>query len=143
MDNPTRAWAPRPGLVGVGWVLTVISACALTGIVLSGDRPGSLLLGVITIAFAALSLHGTVVRPRLAADPSGIRLRTLGGTRVLRWSEVVVRLATTKRYGRDAWTVEIESGDRLTVLGWVELGADPHDVHDELVRLRQTPHSTG
>ncbi|EHK88950.1 PH domain-containing protein [Saccharomonospora azurea] len=143
MDNSARAWAPRPGLVGVGWALTVAAACALAWTALSGDRPGTLLLSVVTAAFAALSLHGTVVRPRLTADASGVRLRTLGRTHSLRWSDVAVRLTTARRYGREAQIVELDSDDRLTVLGWIELGTDPHDVYDELVRLRQTPHNAG
>lgn len=143
MDNSIRGWAPKLGLVGVGWALTVAAAGALAWTALSGDRPGTLLLGVVTTAFAVLSLHGTVVRPRLAADSHGVRLRTLGGTRSLPWSDVTVRLATTRRYGRDAQTVEFDTDDRLTVLGWVELGTDPRDVYDELLRLRQAPHSAG
>ncbi len=91
----------------------------------------------MTTALAALSLHGTVVRPRLAADGRGVRLRTLTETRTLPWSEVAVRLTRTKRYGRDSESVELEADDRLTVFGWVELGTDPKDVYDELLRLRQ------
>ncbi|CAM2772412.1 PH domain-containing protein [Saccharomonospora xinjiangensis] len=143
MDNPAPSWAPKPGLVGLGWALTVSAACALTWFALSGDRPGTLLLGVVTAAVGALSLHGTVVRPRLAADSDGVRVRTLGGARSLPWSDVTVRLATTRRYGRDATTVEIDTEDRLTVFGWVELGSDPRDVYDDLVRLRQAPHNAG
>jgi len=137
VDNSVRAWAPRPALVGVGWALTVAAAGALAWTVDADDRPGTLLLGVVTTALAALSLHGTVVRPRLAADGRGVRLRTLTGTRTLPWSEVAVRLTRTKRYGRDSESVELEADDRLTVFGWVELGTDPKDVYDELLRLRQ------
>ncbi|WP_298177243.1 PH domain-containing protein [Saccharomonospora sp.] len=144
MDNSARAWAPKPGLVGVGWVLTAVAAGALGWSATSGDRPGTLLLAVVTAAFLAASLHGTVVRPRLSADGDGLRVRTLGGTRSHPWSRVDLRLTTTRRYGRDAQVIELDAVDgQLTVFGWVELGTDPHEVHEELLRLRQTPHSAG
>src|SRR5690606_27400414 len=144
VDNSPRAWAPKPGLVGVGWVLTAVSAIALGWNITSGDRPGTLLLAVVSAAFLAASLHGTVVRPRLLADSEGVRVRTLGGTHFHPWSRLGLRLTTTRRYGRDVEALELDPTDgRLTVFGWVELGTDPHDVHEELLRLRQNPHNTG
>ncbi|MFD2397813.1 PH domain-containing protein [Prauserella oleivorans] len=102
-----------------------------------GDRPGTVLLGVVAAAVAAGALHGTLLRPRLTADASGLRIRTLGGVRRLSWPDVELRLTTTRRLGRDSAVLELES-DELVVLGWLELGADPRDVHDELAALRHS-----
>ncbi|PXY34826.1 hypothetical protein BAY59_04835 [Prauserella coralliicola] len=135
MDNSTPRWAPSTGLVAVGWLLAVLAGAATAVFALTGDRPGAVLLGVGTAALAVGAAHGTFVRPRLAADAWGLRVRTLGGTRRLDWNEVELRLATTRRLGRDVAVLELES-DELVVLGWLELGADPRDVHDELLALR-------
>ncbi|WP_369822254.1 hypothetical protein [Saccharomonospora sp. CUA-673] len=56
-----------------------------------------------------------------------------------------VELTTIRRMGRDQPVLEIEPRQAfddvdpgmLTVLGWLELGADPRDVHDELEALRR------
>ncbi|WP_083940099.1 PH domain-containing protein [Saccharomonospora saliphila] len=160
MDN-SAAWAPRPALVGAGWALTAAAGAALAMLATGGDRQGALLLSLVTAALAALSAHGTVVRPRLAADAGGVSVRTLGGTRRLAWSRVAVRLTDVRRFGRRVPVLELDADDArdpgragseqtgdagdagvsdepgLVVLGWIELGADPHDVHDELLRLRR------
>ena len=83
-----------------------------------------------------LSLHGLLLRPRLAADATGLRVRTLHGTHELAWPDTLTLLRSTKRLGRDSKTLEISSGDQLFVFGWLELGTDPADVLDELNRLR-------
>ncbi|WP_343063699.1 PH domain-containing protein [Haloechinothrix aidingensis] len=107
----------------------------------TGDPPGALLLSVITVFFAATTLYGALVRPRLAADASGITVRTLSGHRYTPWNRVHCRVATTRRLGRDVDTLELDIADEhpgsdpeLIALGELELGADPHEV---LERLRQ------
>ncbi|NIJ14427.1 apolipoprotein N-acyltransferase [Saccharomonospora amisosensis] len=140
MDNSARSWAPRAGLVGAGWVLAVAAAAGavLTG--RFGDRPGTLLLAVAALALLAAALHGTLLRPRLTAGSTGLRVRTLGGTRAFGWSEVRLTLSTARRFGREVTVLEVEPLDPessdLVVLGWTELGADPRDVHEELLALR-------
>ncbi|OQO90727.1 hypothetical protein B1813_14380 [Saccharomonospora piscinae] len=140
MDNSGMTWAPKPGLVAVGWALTAAAGGSLIWFVSSGDRPGTVLLAVTTLALLAASLHGTALRPRLRADAGGVRLRGLGGTRSYTWSQLDVRLGRTRRYGRDVEALELDADDdRLHVLGWTELGTDPHEVHEALLRLRQRP----
>ncbi|HVW44518.1 MAG TPA: PH domain-containing protein [Amycolatopsis sp.] len=133
MDNSVVTWAPRPALVLVGWLGAAAAAVAAA---LSADRVGAVLLGVAALALVLLSLHGTLVRPRLTADADGLRVRGLHGTLDLRWPDTLTLLRSTKRLGRDARTLEISSGDHLFVFGWIELGADPADVLAELNRLR-------
>lgn len=135
MDNSGSTWAPRAGLVAAGWVLAAAAAASTAYVATSGDRPGTVLLGVATLALVAAAAHGSLVRPRLAADTWGLRTRTLGGSRRLDWAEVHLRLRTVRRLGREVTVLELESDD-LVVLGWIELGADPRDVYDELLTLR-------
>lgn len=138
MDNSALSWAPHPGLVAIGWVLAVAATAGSVVFASTGDRPGTVLLGVVAAALAAGALHGTLIRPRLAADARGVRIRTLGGVRLLAWPDVELRLTSMRRLGRDSAVLELEHENELVVLGWLELGADPRDVHDELTALRHS-----
>ena len=133
MDNSVVSWAPRPVLVAIGWFGAAVAAVAAF---VSAERTGAVLFGVAAFALVLLSGHGMLVRPRLSADAIGLRVRTLRGTYELRWPDTLTLLRSTKRLGRDSRTLEISSGDHLFVFGWIELGADPADVLDELNRLR-------
>lgn len=145
MDNSVHTWGPRPALVAVGWVLTGVGAATLAATAHAGDRPGTLLLALVTAGLLALSAYGTVVRPRLVADPDGIRLGTLRGTRKFGWSEVRVGVRTLPRFGRRVPVLELDvvadhgdpDGERSAVFGWIELGEDPRDVYDVLERTRR------
>jgi hypothetical protein len=103
---------------------------------LSDDLMSAVLVGVATLFAGAFAIHGTLLRPRLTADFTGIRARTLAGTVTLSWAEARVRLRTTRRLGRDSVTLEVDSEDHLVVLGWLDLGEDPRDVLDVLSALR-------
>lgn len=135
MDNSSASprWAPAPALTALCWFAT---ASALAAVFLLSDPRGRVLFGVAALVLAAISAHGTLLRPRLAADEQGIHLRTLHGRVDLVWAETRTRLRTTRRLGRDAETLEIEAGDQLFVFGRLELGADPRDVLDVLRALR-------
>ncbi|HJQ46067.1 MAG TPA: PH domain-containing protein [Amycolatopsis sp.] len=133
MDNLVVSWAPRPALVAVGWCG---ATAAIVAAVVSADRAGTVLFAIAALALVMLSLHGLLIRPRLTADASGLRVRSLHGTLDLSWPDTLTLLRTAKRLGRDSKTLEISSGDHLFVFGWVELGADPADVLAELNRLR-------
>ncbi|GAA5158098.1 PH domain-containing protein [Amycolatopsis dongchuanensis] len=133
MDNPS-SWAPRPALVAVALLGALV---ALAGAVFSPDRMGAVLFGVAAVVLAALSAHGLFVRPRLAADDRGVRIRTTGGVHEFSWPETHTRLRSTRRLGRDSTTLEISVGEQLFVFGWLELGTDPRDVLDVLGALRR------
>ncbi|SFA81866.1 PH domain-containing protein [Amycolatopsis marina] len=135
MDNPISSYSPKPALVVVGWLGAAAAASGSAYLALVADRTGALLFGVAAVALAAAAAHGALVRPRLAADHDGIRVRTLTSTRQWSWPEVRVRSTTTRRLGRDVSVLEIEA-DELLILGALELGADPRDVLDELNALR-------
>jgi hypothetical protein len=103
----------------------------------SQDRAGTLFFGVGAVVFGLFAAYGTLLRPKLAADRDGLRMRTLGGTHRFAWHEVRLQLVTTRRLAREVTTIELETGENgLVVLGWLELGADPRDVLDELDALR-------
>lgn len=138
MDNSSASWAPRPVLLVLGWL---VAAAVAAGAVLSAsadDKAGALLLGVAALGVGAFTAHGSLIRPRLAADVTGIRARTMAGTVELSWPETRLRLRTTRRLGRDGVTLEVDSADHLLVLGRLELGEDPRDVLEALGTLR--PH---
>ncbi|HVV09139.1 PH domain-containing protein [Amycolatopsis sp.] len=117
----------------MGWLAAAI---ALAATLLYEDRLGDVLFGIATVVLVLLSLHGMLIRPRLMADAQGVRVRTLSGAHELPWAEAHLSLRKTRRLARDSTTLEISAGERLYVFGWLELGADPRDVHDELARLQ-------
>jgi hypothetical protein len=123
--------------VALAWVL---AAAAAAWAAFSGDPPGRVLLGSVALLLALAGLFGSVARPRLAADHEGVAVRGLFGTRRWTWAEVNVRLARTRRLGRDASTLEVDAENAdppdLVVLTRLDLGADPEDVVDALLELR-------
>lgn len=139
VDNQAKSWGPRPALLWTAAALAVAAAAAATWFTLSSDRPGALLFGVASVGLAVAAIHGGVVRPRLKADRAGVIVRTTGSALEASWPQVQVRVASTRRLGRDSQTLEIDiAGDepRLIVFGQLELGADPADVLDDLNRVR-------
>jgi hypothetical protein len=128
-----RTWSPPALLISVGWVAA--AGMALFA-VLTSDRPGQILVGVAALVVVLLALHATVARPRLAADSTGLVLRGLTGRRQWAWADVNVRVVRTKRLGRQVSTLELNAGDDLVVLGWIDLGVAPEDVADVLRDLR-------
>ncbi|MDV6010916.1 PH domain-containing protein [Haloechinothrix sp. LS1_15] len=130
-------------MVALSGVVALLAATAATWFALAGDPPGAVLFGVIAVFFGGTTLHGTVIRPRLLAEPSGVTVRTLGGQYRAPWRRVQCRVATTRRFGRNVRTLEIDiaadtvaDDDELVVFGELELGADPHEVLEELEQRR-------
>jgi hypothetical protein len=133
--TPTTSWSPRPVETalagGAGLVLLLLAALA--------DPAGRLLLGVAALGLLGLAAADLALRPRLAADPAGLQIRTAGGRHRLPWAAVDrVDVDEHTRYGLTSRTLELESGELLLVLGRRTLGADPRDVAGELARIRYT-----
>jgi hypothetical protein len=133
MSSQSRSWAPHPGLVTLSWILFVLAA---GGVFLIDDTPGRVLIGVAVAVLLLAALFGTIARPRLAVDATGVTLRNLFGRRHWDWSQINVRLARTRRLGRDMPTIELDADPDLIVLGWYDLGTDPVDVMDEIRAIR-------
>jgi len=134
---PAHSWAPKAELTALAWVT---AAAAAAWALFADDPPGRVLLGTVAFGLVLAGLYGLLVRPRLAADSSGVTVRGLTGTRRWTWAEVNVRLVRTRRFGREVATVELDA-DRaevpdLVLLGRLELGTDPEDVVDALLALR-------
>jgi len=134
---PGKTWAPQPAVVVLAWVL---AAAAASWAVFADDPPGRVLLGAVAVLLLLVAVFTLVARPRLAADHEGIAIRGLTGTRRWTWAEVNVRLVHTRRLGRQSATLEVDAENAeppaLVVLGRLDLGADPEDVVDALVKLR-------
>jgi len=138
-DVPRRWSAPLPavvlGLVGAVGLLAWAALGAGTGTL---DAPGRLLLGVAGVVVGVAALVGLRARPRLAADDDALVLRGPLGTRRWPWDRVdAVRVVRMRRLGLPAAYLEIDArdddgGERLLVLGRLELGADPADVAEAL-----------
>ena len=136
--TPEYRWAPQAPLVGIGWVLTAIAGLlAVVGV----DAGGRVLLTVATLLLAAISLFGTLARPRLRADAQGVTVRGMFSSRTWAWPEVRIRLAHGRRLGRVTSTVELTvlHDDGLIVFGKLDLGEDPADVVEQLQTLRPWP----
>lgn len=138
MTVPTaRTWAPKAELAALAWVLAVLAAGWAW---FADDPPGRVLLGLVALMLAFAGLFGAVVRPRLSADADGVTVRGLTSARRYSWAEVNVRLVRTRRLGREVATVELDAehaeAPDLVVLGKLDLGADPEDVVDALLKMR-------
>jgi hypothetical protein len=110
------------------------AAVAVVSAVLTDDPPGRL-FGVVAAAFlGAAALFGTVARPRLAVDDTGVAVRGLLGVRRWPWSRVHrLRVVRHRRLGREVPLLELDvmeadGSERLLVLGRLDLGAHPDDV---------------
>ncbi len=141
MTEPTTTeyrWAPQAPLVGIGWVLT---AMAVLLAVVGSDPGGRVLLVIAALGLAAISLFGTLARPRLRADEHGVTVRGLFSARTWAWPEVRVRLAHGRRLGRVTSTLELTvlHDDGLIVFGKLDLGEDPADVVEQLQTLGPWP----
>lgn len=127
------SWSPPALLIWIGWLA---AAGAVVFTVLTTDRTGQVLLGVAALVVVLLALHGTIARPRLAADSLGLTVRGLTRRQRWTWAEVNVRVVRTRRLGRQVSTLELDFDDNLVVLGWLDLGVAPEDVADALRDLR-------
>ncbi|WP_214369315.1 PH domain-containing protein [Pseudonocardia sp. H11422] len=140
--QPLR-WSPPAGIVVLAWIGAAGAAAWCVLLVLShADPAGRLLSGVAAVSLLGAAVFGTVARPRLAADASGVTVRGLGAPQHHPWSRVPgIRVLRTRRFGRETPLLELdvvgEDGrERLLVFGRLDLGDDPEDVGDRLIALR-------
>jgi hypothetical protein len=127
------SWSPR-------WVETAVAAgCGVLALLVAlvADPVGRILFGIAALGLLLLAASDLLLRPRLAAGPTGLQVRTLTSSRRLPWPEVErVEVDEHTRYGLTARTLELESDGELIVLGKRTLGQDPRDVADTLARIR-------
>ncbi len=131
--EPLASWYPRTVETAAA------AACGVLALLLAlvADPMGRVLFAVAGVGLLLLAAADVLLRPRLAADPAGLRVRTLTTSRRLPWSAVErVAVDEHNRYGLTARTLEVESDGELIVLGKRSLGQDPRDVADTLARIR-------
>lgn len=135
MERDLARWSPRP----VETAVAVLVGLAVLLLAVLADPAGRLLLGVAALGLLTVAAADVLLRPRLAADRTGIRIRTLTTRHRLPWSAIGrVDVDEHTRYGLTSRTLELEAGELLVVLGKRTLGADPRDVADTLARIRFT-----
>jgi hypothetical protein len=127
------SWSPRSvetaAAAGCGVLALLVAVVA--------DPVGRILFGVAALGLLLLAAGDLLLRPRLAAGPAGLQVRTLTSSRRFPWPEIErVEVDEHTRYGLTARTLELESDGELIVLGKRTLGQDPRDVADTLARIR-------
>ncbi|MFI0483305.1 PH domain-containing protein [Actinomadura sp. 9N215] len=131
-----RRWRVPHGQVAV----KCAGAAAVTALVVlySQDRQFLFLAVAAAIGLNALALRDLVAPVRLAADGDGVTVVTgYARRRRVRWDEVTaIRVDERRRLLLHTRMLEIETVDDLHLLSAFDLGADVHDVADELYRLR-------
>lgn len=133
-------WSPRSGetvalaAVGLGLALSVVVL----------DAAGRVLVGAGAVLVLVLAARDLLARPRLAAGPDGVDVRTLTGHRHLPWSDLRVNVRETRRLGVRGRTLELDTARGtddpgvLIVLARRDLGADPEEVARALRALDPT-----
>lgn len=136
-DTPHQ-WSTPAGLVACGWGLTLLAVLWWST---ATDAVDGLFIGVVVLALVAVSAYGSILRPRLRADTTGITVRTLNGTKHWPWHQVLVRVRSTRRLGLTTEALELEvpeqdTGGGLIVLTKLDLGTDVTEVAEHLDQLR-------
>lgn len=129
----TRTWSTPAPAVAIAWVLGTLLGLATF---LADENAGRLLLGLAAVLLGVLAAFGSLARPRLLADETGLTVRGFAGSRHLPWHRVKVKLVRTRRFGRETSTLELDAEEELVVLTRLDLGADPEEVAEVLHALR-------
>ena len=101
-------------------------------------------MGTGAVLVLLLAARDLLARPRLAAGPAGVDVRTLTGHRHLPWSDLRVTVRETRRLGVRGRTLELDTARGtddpgvLVVLARRDLGADPEEVARDLRALDPT-----
>ncbi|MDL4774399.1 MULTISPECIES: PH domain-containing protein [Thermomonosporaceae] len=137
--GPGRQWRVPPGHVA----LKCAAAVAVAGLAAlsAHDRQLVLLAGVAAIGLAGLAVRDLLTPVRLAADGAGVTVMSgYAGHRRIPWADVeAIRVDERRRLLLHTRLLEIETVDDLHLLSAFDLGADVHDVAEELFRLRAVP----
>jgi hypothetical protein len=123
-------WSPRGSetvalaAIGLGLAIAVVVL----------DAPGRILVGAAALLVLVTALRDLLARPRLAAGPDGVDVRTAAGRQHLAWPGLRVRVRVNRRLGVRSRVLELDTAAGpddegvLVVLGRRDLGADPDEV---------------
>ena len=134
-------WSPPAWDTGATIILGALLA---VGVPFVADAPGRILGVAGAVLLLALGARDLLTRPRLAAGPDGVVVRTLSGRTRLPWPGLRVRVRETRRLGLRGRTLELDTATgpdddgTLVVLARRDLGADPESVARALWELDPT-----
>ena len=132
--SPRRAETVALAAIGLGLALAVLVL----------DAAGRVLVGTAAVLVLGIAVRDVVVRPRLAAGPDGVDVRSWTTRRHLPWPLLRVRVRETRRFGVRSRTLELDTASGpddegvLVVLGRRDLGTDPEEVARALLELDPT-----
>ena len=132
--SPRRAETVALAAIGLGLALAVLVL----------DAAGRVLVGTAALLVLGIAVRDVVVRPRLAAGPDGVDVRSWTTRRHLPWPLLRVRVRETRRFGVRSRTLELDTAAGpddegvLVVLGRRDLGTDPEEVARALLALDPT-----
>jgi hypothetical protein len=132
--SPRRAETVALAAIGLGLALAVLVL----------DAAGRVLVGTAAVLVLVVAVRDVVVRPRLAAGPDGVDVRSWTTHRHLPWPLLRVRVRETRRFGVRSRTLELDTAAGpddegvLVVLGRRDLGTDPEEVARALLALDPT-----
>lgn len=125
----------------VSALIFVAALVALVFAITSADAPGRLLFGGAAIVLGGYAVGDVVFWPRLAADGTGVQIRTPLTRADVAWADIETVTADTRnRYGLRSSTLEVDAGETLVVFSRRALGADPATVQDIVRALDPRPH---
>jgi hypothetical protein len=133
-------WSAPRGTV----VVLAAAGVVLAGAVLLLEPVGRVLVGGAALLLLALAGRAALLRPRLAAGPEGVVVRTVTGRLRLPWPALRVRVHETRRWGLRSRLLELDTAAGvddpgvLVLLGRWELGGEPDDVAVALTGMDPT-----
>ena len=138
VTRPTRApvvrFRPDPRLTAAaGAAALVLLVLCLT----TSDIGGRLLWAGATLVLIGYVATDLIWSPRLAADATGVRIRSPFARADLSWDQIDAITADVRsRYGVRSSTLEVDAGDLLVVFSRRSLGADPETVAGLVLAMR-------
>jgi hypothetical protein len=138
-----RQWRVRREMVLVKAAGMVLALALL--LLNLDDRRAVILSGVAALALAVLIVRDLLVRVRLAAGESGVSVvKGFAGRDRLSWDEIErISVDVNRRYGRRWEHLEIDTGERIYLLGSGALGASCTEVAAELRSMKSAHRRTG
>ncbi|MDL4821181.1 PH domain-containing protein [Actinomadura opuntiae] len=134
--HEARRWRVPPKVVVVKCAAAV--AVGALAALSAGDSQRLLLAGVAALGLAVVALRDLLAPVRVAADREGVTVVAgYSGHRRIPWGAVTaIRVDERRRLLLHTRMLEIETADDLHLFSAFDLGADVHDVADDLYHLR-------
>ena len=141
-DNPAdvpRIWGPSPVFVAIA---VMILAGTIIWLIFARSPEDQVFAGLLAIGALLATVAAVMMRSRLVASSTGLRVGTMFGTKLVAWSQVHRIQITVRRHlgiGSEMLHLDLDE-DGLFIFGRIDLGADPEEVADELRRIQRIAH---